>query len=56
MQKVFLSLLDLLVASADRVFAENSFETDREREVRLSAVAQLGVQCTEVVVEVVNEV
>lgn len=55
MQKVFLRLLDLLVASADRVFAENSFETDREKEVRLSAVAQMGVRCTEVVVEAVNE-
>lgn len=55
LQKVFLSTLDLLVASANRVFAENSFETDREKEVRFSAAAQLGVKCDEVGTEVVRE-
>ena len=55
LQKVFLDLLDLLEASADRVFAENSFETDREKEVRFSAAAQLGVRCDEVAAEAARE-
>ena len=52
---VFLGLLALLEASADRVFAENSFETDREKEVRFSAAAQLGVRCDEVAAEAARE-
>ena len=52
---MFLGLLDLLEASADRVFAENSFETDREKEVRFSAAAQLGVRCDEVAAEAARE-
>ena len=48
MQHVLLKVVELLVRNANRVFRENSFETDREREVRFSIQRQLNLKCNEI--------
>lgn len=47
MQRVLLRVVELLVRNANRVFRENAFETDREREVRFSIQSQLSLKCNE---------
>lgn len=47
MQRVLLRVVELLVRNANTVFRENTFETDREREVRFSIQSQLGLKCNE---------
>ena len=41
MQRVLLRVVELLVRNANRVFRENAFETDREREVRFSRASSV---------------